>query len=284
MNLFVFGLGYSAGHFVRHQASAFERVRGTVRTQDKAEEWARAGIDALVFDGTNADPRLPAALAEADAILVSVQPSDGRDAALGRFGDQIGRSRASRIVYLSTIGVYGDHGGQWIDESVAPRPESLRGQERLAIEQSWLALGNAADRQVAVLRLAGIYGPGRNVLDDLEAGVARRIDKPGQVFNRIHVEDIGRTIAAAFSAPQVHGVWNVTDDEPAPAPDVVAYGAELLGMAPPPLLDFATVELSPMARSFYGANRRVSNAAIKARLGVELRYPTYREGLRGLLR
>ena len=283
MNLFVFGLGYSAGHYVRHHASAFGRIVGTVRSQDKAEELLQDGVDALVFDGTTADPRLPAALADADAVLVSVQPFEGRDAALDRFGDRIGASRASRIVYLSTIGVYGDHGGDWIDESVVPRPESRRGQERLGIEQSWLELGTRTGKQVAILRLAGIYGPGRNVLDDLRAGEARRIDKPGQVFNRIHVEDIGRTIAAALSAEHMHGVWNVTDDEPAPAPDIVAYGAELLGIAPPPLLDFATVELSPMARSFYGANRRVSNAAIKTRLGVVLRYPTYREGLRGLL-
>ena len=283
MNLFVFGLGYSAGHYALHHASGFRRVAGTVRSKDKAEDLARSGPDTLVFDGTVADPRLPAVLAEADAILVSVQPHEGRDAALDRYGGLIGAGRAKRIVYLSTIGVYGDHGGAWIDESVPPRPESRRGQERLAIEQDWLELGRRTDKQVAILRLAGIYGPGGNVLDDLRAGQARRIDKPGQVFNRIHVGDIGRTIAAAFGAGQVHGVWNVTDDEPAPAPDVVAYGAELLGIAPPPLLDFETVELSPMARSFYGANRRVSNAAIKARLGVELRYPTYREGLRDLL-
>ena len=284
MNLFVFGLGYSAGFFARHHAAAFGSLSGTVRSRDKADDLGREGIRAFVFDGEESDPRIPAALAEADALVVSVQPTDGRDPALARFGEQIAAGPARRIAYLSTIGVYGDHGGAWIDERVTPAPESRRGQERFAIETAWLDLGTRTGKAVAVLRLAGIYGPGRNVLDDLKAGEARRIDKPGQVFNRIHVEDIGRTIAAALGSADPHGVWNVTDDEPAPAPDVVAYGAALLGIAPPPLIRFADASLSPMARSFYGANRRVSNRAIKERLGVQLRYPTYRDGLQGLLR
>ena len=284
MNLFVFGIGYSAGHFVRHNAGAFDTVAGTVRSPEKADELAREGLRAFVFNGEDADPHIDAALDAADAILVSLQPSNGRDAALDRFGTRIASGPARRIVYLSTIGVYGDHGGAWIDETVRPQPESERGRERLAIEAEWLDLGARAGKAVAILRLAGIYGPGRNALDDLREGGARRIDKPGQVFNRIHVEDIGRAIAAAFAADDPHGVWNVTDDEPAPAPDVVAYGAGLLGLEPPPLVPFDEVDLSPMARSFYGANRRVSNRAIKERLGVVLRFPTYRDGLDGLNR
>ena len=283
MKLFIFGIGYSAGWFVRNSATAFERVEGTVRSRDKAASLASGGIEAVVFDGTIADPRILPALASADAILVSIPPVAGSDPVLDRFGEAIAAGPARTIVYLSTIGVYGDHGGNWIDETVRPVPASLRGRERLAIEDRWLELGLRNAKEVAILRLAGIYGPGRNVLDDLRAGEARRIDKPGQVFNRIHVEDIARTITAAFAAEHAHGAWNVADDEPAPAPDVVAYGAKLLGMAPPPTVPFETVELSPMARSFYDANRRVSNRAIKARLGVTLKYPTYRQGLEGLL-
>ena len=283
MNLFVFGVGYTAGHCLRDQASRFARVSGTVRTRERCDELARDGIAAFVFDGDVADAPILPALAEADAILVSVQPQRGRDPVLERFADRIRDSRARAIVYLSTIGVYGDHGGAWIDEATLPAPGSERGGQRLMVEDEWLALGALSAKSVAVLRLAGIYGPGRNVLDDLKAGEARRIDKPGQVFNRIHVADIGQAIAGALAA-RAHGVWNVTDDEPAPAPDVVAYGAKLLGVAPPPLIPFAEAELSPMARSFYGANRRVSNAAMKRDLGVVLRYPTYRDGLEGLLR
>jgi nucleoside-diphosphate-sugar epimerase len=287
MNLLVFGIGYSAGYFLDHHAQAFDRIAGTVRRRDKAAALAAKGVEAFVFDDATADPGLSAAIEGADAILVSVQPAATGDAVLQHFGPAIaGAARWRRLVYLSTIGVYGDHGGAWIDEATRPAPENARGKARLEVEAAYLALGRPAgplsERQVAVLRLAGIYGPGRNAIADLREGVARRIDKPGQVFNRIHVEDIGRTIAAAFAAEAPQGVWNVTDDEPAPAPDVVAYGAALLGLAPPPLIPFEEAELSPMARSFYGANRRVSNAAIKRDLNVTLAYPTYREGLDAL--
>ncbi|HEX4766911.1 MAG TPA: SDR family oxidoreductase [Lichenihabitans sp.] len=282
MNLFVFGIGYTAGHCLRDQRSRFARVAGTVRTRERCDELARDGITAFVFDGDVVDARIVPALDEADAILVSVQPHSGRDPVLERFADRIRESPARSLVYLSTIGVYGDHGGAWIDETTPPAPESERGRQRLAVEDEWLALGALSAKSVAVLRLAGIYGPGRNVLDDLRAGEARRIDKPGQVFNRIHVADIGQAIAGAL-AERAHGTWNIADDEPAPAPDVVAYGATLLGVAPPPLIPFADAELSPMARSFYGANRRVSNDAMKRDLGVRLNYPTYRDGLKGIL-
>ncbi len=283
MNLFVFGIGYTAGHFLRDQRSRFAQVAGTVRTRQRCDELARDGITAFVFDGDVVDAPILPALVGADAILVSVQPRAGHDPVLDRFADHIRESRARRIVYLSTIGVYGDHGGAWIDETTIPIPESERGRQRLMVEDEWLALGALSAKSVAVLRLAGIYGPDRNVLDDLRAGEARRIDKPGQVFNRIHVADIGQAIAGAL-AERAHGTWNIADDEPAPAPDVVAYGAKLLGIAPPPLIPFAKADLSPMARSFYGANRRVSNDAMKRDLGVRLQYSTYREGLEGLLR
>ncbi len=289
MNVFVFGIGYSASFFLRRHRDAFGSVAGTVRTRDRVADLARLGIQAHLFDGATADPAIGRALGEADAVLVSVQPSGtaesafaGHDPVLGRF-DLAAAPRLKRIAYLSTIGVYGDHGGAWIDESTPPEPSSGRGRIRLAVEDEWLALGALSGKQVAVLRLAGIYGPGRNVLDDLRDGTARRIDKPGQVFNRIHVADIAGAIAASFRHPAPHGVWNVTDDEPAPASDVVGYGARLLGIEPPPLVPFADAELSPMARSFYGANRRVSNDALKRKLGAALLYPTYRHGLDALL-
>lgn len=283
MNLFVFGIGYTAGHYLRHHAGHCDAVAGTVRSLDKVGDLAADGIAALRFDPPEADPEIEARLGEADALLVSVQPGRDGDPVLARFGAAIEASgRLARIAYLSTVGVYGDHGGAWIDEEVRPVPGSERGARRLAVEDAWLALGARAGKQVAVLRLAGIYGPGRNILRDLRDGSARRIDKPGQVFNRIHVDDIGRAISAALLNEGVGGAWNIADDEPAPAPDVVAYGAKLLGLEPPAVLPFAEAELSPMALSFYGANRRISNRAMKHGLGVTLGYPTYRDGLAAL--
>ena len=285
MNLFVFGIGYTAGHYLRHHAGRFDAVAGTVRSDDRIAALAADRIRAFRFDPPDADPAIEAALAEADALLVSVQPGPAGDPVLERFGARIAEApKLRRIAYLSTIGVYGDHGGAWIDEGVRPVPESARGRARLVVEDEWLALGARTAKQVAVLRLAGIYGPGRNAAEDLRDGSARRVAKPGQVFNRIHVDDIGRAISAALLREGAGGAWNIADDEPAPAPDVVAYAARLLGVEPPPLIPFAEADLSPMARSFYGANRRVSNRAMKDDLGVRLGYPTYRDGLAALVR
>ena len=279
VKLFVFGLGYSASHFVRQHGAAFEKIWGTVRAPDRPEA---NGATLLRFDGEAVDGRLSAALAACDALLVSVQPGQGPDPVLERFATAIAASSLDRIVYLSTIGVYGDHGGAWIDEGAATVADNSRQAARIRAEADWLALGERSGKTVSVLRLAGIYGPGRNALDDLRAGDARRIDKPGQVFNRIHVTDIGQAIRAALDHAKPPRIVNVTDDEPAPAPDVVAYAADLMGIAPPPLMPFAEAQLSPMARSFYGANRRVRNLALRRDLGVALRYPTYRAGLDAL--
>ncbi len=284
MKLFVFGIGYTAGHYLRHHAGAFEATAGTVRSVEKIAELREDRIDALRFDPPEADPEIGIRLEEADALLISVQPGQNGDPVLARFGDAVAAApRLRRIAYLSTIGVYGDHGGAWIDEETRPAPESERGRQRLAVEDQWLELGARSGKQVAVLRLAGIYGPGRNTIEDLRDGSARRIVKRDQVFNRIHVDDIGRAIGCALLKEGVGGTWNIADDEPAPASDVVAYGANLLGIEPPPIIPFAEAELSPMARSFYGANRRVSNRAMKQDLGVVLRYPTYRDGLAALV-
>ncbi|WP_131195461.1 NAD-dependent epimerase/dehydratase family protein [Lichenihabitans psoromatis] len=284
MSLFVFGIGYTAGHYLG-DARSLEidgPAIGTVRTADKVEALGRKGQAALVFDDGHADPAIETALAQADRLLVSVQPGLSGDSVLSRFTDAIAASRLASIVYLSTIGVYGDHGGAWIDETTPAEPLSERGRARVAVENAWLSLGQRTGKSVQILRLAGIYGPGRNALDDLRQGDARRIDKPGQVFNRIHVGDIGRAIGQAFMFRGGCRVWNVTDDEPAPAPEVVAYAARLMGLEPPPVIPFGEAPLSPMARSFYAANRRVSNRALTQDLGVTLAYPTYRDGLSAL--
>ena len=192
--------------------------------------------------------------------------------------------RLEWIGYLSTTGVYGDTGGAWVDESaVHRRRAAARGRRRVKAERGWRALGAAHGVPVHVFRLAGIYGPGRNAIASVRRGAAKRIERPGQVFSRIHVADIAQVLAASIARPRAGAIYNVCDDEPAPGADVVAHACALLGVAPPPPVPLADAGLSPMARSFYADNRRVSNALIKEELGVELRYPDYRAGLAALL-
>jgi nucleoside-diphosphate-sugar epimerase len=287
--LFCFGLGYCARHMIAQYGARFARVAGTLRTAEKASAIASDGIggrqvDALVFDGTSASAAVVAALAEADALLVSIAPDEGGDPVLACCAEAIARApRLASIVYLSTIGVYGDHGGAWIDETNAATPVTARSRERLLAEQAFAALGARSRKPVAILRLAGIYGPGQNALTQLAGGTARRIVKPGQVFNRIHVADIAQAIDAAI-ARRADGVFNIADDEPAPAPDVVAFAAALANIPPPAEIPFDQVAaaMSPMALSFYGEVKRARNAKMKDVLGVTLRYPTYREGLAAL--
>ncbi|MBV9393795.1 MAG: SDR family oxidoreductase [Methylobacteriaceae bacterium] len=284
MSLLVFGLGYSAMHYVTTRAAS-ERVSGTVRSAEKAERInaAHANVNPLVFDGRAADPAIRPRLQSATHLLVSVPPETSGDPVLAHFGEAIASApQLKRIVYLSTIGVYGDADGAWIDEERSARPNSTRNRARVIAEQQWLALGERTGSEITIFRLAGIYGPGRNALINLREGKARRIVKPGQVFNRIHVEDIAGAIAAAFAPDAPSGIFNVTDDEPAPPQDVIAYAAKLLGIEPPPEIPFERADLTPMARSFYSSNKRVSNRRMKEQLGVSLAYPTYREGFRAL--
>jgi nucleoside-diphosphate-sugar epimerase len=281
--LFIFGYGYSARHFLRGAGAPQERVTGTVTSRDRADAFSGDRIELLRFSADESDPGIPGRLAESDVLLVSIPPGEHGDPALSAFREAILRSRTlSRIVYLSTIGVYGDHGGGWVDESTPCVPSGPRSVARLEAEQGWRELGAESGKVVHVLRLAGIYGPGRNALEELRTGTARRIVKPGQIFNRIHVSDIAGTIVTCFASSGPGGTWNVTDDEPAPPQDVVAYAAALLGIPPPPEVPFEAAELSPMARSFYADSKRCSNRALKETLGVRLAYPTYREGLRAL--
>jgi nucleoside-diphosphate-sugar epimerase len=286
--LFCFGLGYSAQHYIAEFGARFDRIAGTVRTREKAAAIAGTGIgghkvEAFVFDG-EASPEVGAAAMDAAAVLVSVPPHEEGDPVLVHFADTIaGAPLLQAIVYLSTVGVYGDRGGAWVDERTPAAPVSDRSRERLLAEQEWAALGARAGKAVAVLRLSGIYGPGQNALVQVTRGTAKRIDKPGQVFNRVHVADIAQAIDAAF-ARRANGAFNVTDDEPTPQGTPMAFAAELLGVTPPPEIPFAQAakSMSPMALSFYGESKRVRNDKLKRELGVILRYPTYREGLRTL--
>jgi len=283
VKLLAFGLGYSAHYFIDHFGSGFTNVAGTVRCTEKAEALARDGIEAFVLAPDHADPAIADRVAEADILLISVPPGPSVDPVLERYGRTILRSsRRQILIYLSTIGVYGDRQGSWVDESTEPAPSTHRSRTRLHAERSWAAIGTEAAKKTHILRLAGIYGPGRNALVNLRHGTARRIVKKDQVFNRVHVEDIGRAIAAAIAHPGRGRAWNVADDAPAPPQDVVTYAALLMGIEPPPEQDLADADLTPLARSFYAENKRASNRLLKEALGVELAFPTYRVGLDAL--
>jgi nucleoside-diphosphate-sugar epimerase len=283
VNLFVFGLGYSALHCIRAHRDHFTRVAGTVTTREKADALAREGIAAHVFAPEQADAAIEGDVRGADAVLVSIPPDEDGDPVLARFADTILRApRLAWIGYLSTIGVYGDHGGGWVDENTPPNPLSARSQQRLTAENAWLNLGARCGKAVHIFRIAGIYGPGRNALKQLADGTAKRIVKPGQVFNRIHVDDIGVALLASIERPCPGAIYNLADDEPAPAHDVVAYAAALAGVPAPAEVAFAEAELGPLAASFYAESKRVRNRRLKQELGVHLRHPTYRDGLEAL--
>lgn len=281
--LFCFGLGFSAQVLAARLQAKGWGIVGTSRSLEKAADLASRGYDSHVFDGTVplADPSV---LAPATHILISVPADDATDAALRWHGAEIAAlPNLKWLGYLSTTGVYGDTGGDWVDEQSPLRPDIARSRRRAEAEAGWLNLWKSHGVPVHVFRLAGIYGPGRNQLEGVRRGTAHRIVKPGQVFCRIHVEDIATVLEASMRRPNPGAIYNVADDEPAPPQDVVAYAAELLGVAPPPEIPFEQAQLSPMAASFYADNRRVRNEKIKRELGVALKYPTYREGLRALL-
>jgi nucleoside-diphosphate-sugar epimerase len=258
-------------------------VVATARSPEKVARIASAGLTGRLFPDEGDGHALEADIADAEAMLVSVPPGPAGDPVLARFADAIaGAPRLTWIGYLSTVGVYGDHGGGWVDESTPPRPVSGRSRERLGAEEAWLDLGWRSGRPVHIFRLAGIYGPGRSPLQKVLDGTAARIVKPGQVFNRIHVEDIAAVLAASLDSPRAGAVYNVADEEPAPPQDVVSHAAELVGVPPPPETAFADADMTPMAKSFYGENKRVASRLLRHELGVSLRYPTYREGLAAL--
>ncbi len=275
--LFCFGLGYVGARLARAlRAHGFE-VGGTSRDAATLAELKGEGISGGALED--------AAIAPATShMLCTIPPDEAGDPVLRRCaGDITAAEGLEWLGYLSTTGVYGDRGGGWVDESDAPAPGNARSRRRLAAEQAWLDLGRRHDVPVHIFRLAGIYGPGRNALDSVRAGSARRIDRPGQLFSRIHVEDIVQTLLASMARPRADAIYNVCDDEAAEPAAVIAHACRLLGTAPPPLLKFAAAALSPMAQSFWAENRLVRNDRIKRELGVTLRYPDYRAGLKALL-
>jgi nucleoside-diphosphate-sugar epimerase len=285
--LLCLGFGYCAEHFVAMFGENFERIVGTVRGTERAailNAYEAGPLQALVFDATHPTPEMNNAIVAADYVLVSVPPGADGDPVIASCGKTFADAKQLRaIVYLSTVGVYGDHGGGWVDEQTPPKPDVARSRERLEAERAWQELGARRGVAVAILRLAGIYGPGQNALEQIRRGKARRIIKPGQVFNRIHVGDIAQAIDAAFRQ-EASGLYNVTDDEPSPPGDPIVFAAQLMGQEPPPEIAFADAapSMSPMALSFWQDCRRVNNDKLKRELGVVLRYPTYREGLRAL--
>jgi nucleoside-diphosphate-sugar epimerase len=283
--LFCFGLGYSALVLARQLRRRGWQVAGTCRTEGAQAALARQGIAAHLFDRDRplADPA--AALAGTTHLLSSVPPDATGDPVIDRHADALAALDGSLTWagYLSTTGVYGDRGGGWVDEQAELRPTGERGRRRVVAEAAWRALWQRHRVPVHLFRLAGIYGPGRSALDTVRAGQAKRVEKPGQVFSRIHVEDIASILEASIARPNPGAAYNVCDDDPAPPQEVVAFACDLLGIAPPPLVPFAQAELSAMARSFYEDNKRVDNSRIKRELGVVLRYPDYRTGLRALL-
>ncbi|MGX7875970.1 SDR family oxidoreductase [Mesorhizobium sp. ORM6] len=271
--IFIFGAGYSGKAFARASAGAVS-ILGTTRSEEKFAALRQAGIIPLLFEGTLTG-EISDTLKRTTHLVISVAPEEAGDPVLNAAREAIaGMPALEWIGYLSTVGVYGDHGGAWVDETAACRPVSKRSVMRVEAEQDWLKLCEDIGRPVAILRLSGIYGPGRNALVNLENGTARRLVKPDQVFNRIHCDDIAGALWQLIEGNR-GGIFNVTDDEPAPPQDVVAYAASLMGVEPPPEIPFETAQLSPMARSFYGENKRVANAAIKA-AGYRFRFPDYR--------
>ncbi|MBI1775770.1 MAG: SDR family oxidoreductase [Proteobacteria bacterium] len=281
--LFCFGLGYTGQALAHALAKRAWEIAGTSRGPEGIEALRGQGFDALAFDRDRPIGEPAHSLGQATHLLSTVPPDREGDPVLGRHGTDIARlSGLKWIGYLSTTGVYGDRGGAWVDEWAELRPTGERGRRRQAAEAAWLDLRHRHGLPVHVFRLAGIYGPGRSALDQLGSGRARRIIKPGQVFSRIHVDDIVAVLMASMARPNPGAIYNLADDEATAPATVIEFAASLLGIDPPPAEPFESASLSDMAASFYRDSKRVSNRRIKEELGVRLAFPTYREGLQHL--
>ena len=278
--LFCFGFGITARQIAMDYPHW--QVMGTGRSP--ADDEGKGNIPLFPFRRDQPIGNFTDIAADASHILLSIPPDEEGDPVFDVMAPEILRLKNLKwIGYLSTTGVYGDLDGSWVDEASPYNPSGERGRRRMRAEQAWRGLHEAKGLPVHIFRLPGIYGPGRNQLVSLKNGKARRIAKPGQIFSRIHVADLAAILVASMEKPNPGAIYNVADDEPSPPQDVVAHAAKLLGVEPPPLIDFETADLSPMARSFYSDSKRVSNAKIKSELGVSLKFPTYREGLAALL-
>lgn len=287
MGVFFFGMGYSSLATARSIHEIIDKdvpIAGTTRTEEGVERLAESPYRLHVFDGVKPGATLGADLRKATHVVLSIPPNDEGDPALNLHGDDLlAAPDLQWLCYFSTVGVYGDFGGAWVDETAPTRPVNRRSQQRVEVEQLWRDFAAKRGVPLLVLRLAGIYGPGRSSFDKLREGTARRIVKEGQVFNRIHVDDIGR-ITALAARQKLDGTFNLSDDEPAPPQDLVEYAAGLMGVPVPPGIPFEAAQMTEMARSFYSDNKRVSNTAIKAALGTDLTYPNYRVGLDAIFR
>jgi len=277
--LFSFGHGYSAQALAHRLLAEGWRVYGTTRNPGKIKALKDQGVHPLLWGHDD----IPSALAQATHLLSSVSPDADGDPVLAEYRAAITAAapQIAWVGYLSTTGVYGDRQGGWVDESSPLTPGTRRGQARVDAERAWAAIPGLP---LHIFRLAGIYGPGRGPFEKVRQGTAQRIIKPGQVFSRTHVEDIAQVLAASIARPDPGAAYNVCDDDPAPPQDVIAHAADLLDLPLPPAVDFNNADLSPMARSFYSESKRVSNDRIKEGLGVTLLYPSYREGLRAILK
>lgn len=283
--LFCFGYGYSCDYlgYALQQAGGWQ-IAGTTRDPQKKALMKERGIKGYLFDYEKPlnDPAL--FLKDVTHLLISTPPDDEGDPVFLMHGEDIARQSSIRwIGYLSSTGVYGDRGGAWVDENTEIQPGTKRGSRRALAEAQWLSLLHDHGCPVHVFRLAGIYGPGRSALDSVRAGVARRIDKPGHAFSRIHVDDIVQILMASMAMPSPGAVYNCGDDCAAPSHEVIKYACELLGITPPPLIPYSEADMAPIARSFYSDNKRIRNDKIKQELGITLRYPDYRAGLMGCL-
>ena len=269
--LLSFGYGYSAQALVPLLDGW--RIIGTSRTEGKR---VQDEIVRVQFPGADMSKHLDAAT----HLLISAGPDQEGDPVLRELRDEIAKRDFEWVGYLSTTGVYGDHQGDWVDEDTPLTPSTRRGQWRAAAEAEWQGI----NLPLHIFRIAGIYGPGRGPFSKVRAGTARRIIKDGQVFSRIHVEDIAQVVAASIAQPNAGAVYNLCDNDPAPPQDVISYAAELLGMPLPAAIDYDTADMTPMARSFYAESKRVKNDRIKDELGIVLQYPDYRAGLQALLK
>ena len=282
MRLFVFGHGYTARALARRLTPKGWRVFASVRDPSGIGPLAAQGVIGVAAGDADG---LADALAGTNALLITAPPGEAGCPGLQALVPQLARAEAfpDWIGYLSTTGVYGDRRGRWVFETSRLSAQSLEGARRVAAERDWQEVGQGMGLTVQVFRLPGIYGPGRSALDRLRSGQARRIAAPGQVFSRIHVDDLAAGLEASIARPRAGGVYNLCDDEPAPNSEVVAYAAGLLGMDPPPEIALNAAALSPAAQRFYAESKRVSNARAKAELGWLPRYPTFREGLAAIL-
>ena len=281
--LFCFGYGYTAAAFARRLDRGRWRIAGTTTRNDKAIAMRAEGIEAHIWQN---DAFHESWIERADAILISTPPGENGCPAFRVARDLIAKNAKSLkwLGYLSANSVYGNHDGAWVDETTEPRPSTKRGRHRVHAENEWFDFAADTNLPLIVFRLPGIYGPQRSAIDTIRQGQAKRIYKEGQVFNRMHVDDIAAVLAASMDTFRAHNLYNLADDDPSPPQDVVAFACELLGIKPPPLIPFEQADLSDMAKSFYTDNKRVSNKRMKDALGVKLAHPTYREGLESIFK